>query len=281
MEKVKPMLAEDLDHFERRPPWGSEAWVMEAKYDGIRQLWSNEDGAIRYYARSGNEHTGRYPWLGELTLPSNTLLDGELLVPKSLSSDAMALVNRDQLVYVVFDVLKLDGHDFRREPWSVRRQALELDLFAGADRVSLSLAFKPDEAVADQLVKEGYEGVVLKRKDSLYDEGRRSWDWLKRKAAYEVDAVITDCNSPPTKGSLGDSNGWVVLSYGFYRDGQLVRCGSVGSSEPREVQQLKVGKVAVIKCNGINTENGALRHPRILRFRTDKAAEECELAWAA
>jgi len=96
---LKPMLAEDLAHFDRKPPWGSEDWAMEIKVDGIRLIWTNEDGGARYYARSGNEHTGRYPFLADLALPPNTMLDGELVVPKGMSSDACALVNRGELVY--------------------------------------------------------------------------------------------------------------------------------------------------------------------------------------
>lgn len=273
----KPMLAEDIAHFEGRPPWGSADWIAELKYDGIRLVWSNEDGDARYYARSGNEHTGRYPFLGELSLPAHSVLDGELVVPNGVSSDAATLTNRDGLVYVVFDILKMAGHDLRGEPWHVRRDALGLGLFEDATRVGVSAVFDANEGIAEQLIRDGHEGVVLKRRSAVYQEGKRSWDWLKKKAEFEVDAVITDCDSPPTKGSLGDQNGWVVLSYGFYRGGQLVRCGSVGQSEPREIQQAKVGQVAVIKCNGINTENGALRHPRILRFRSDKPAAECVL----
>jgi len=279
MLNLKPMLAEDIDHYEGRPPWGADGWTMELKYDGIRLVWTNEDGSPRYYARSGNEHTGRYPFLAGLSLPPQTMLDGELVVPKGLSSDACALANRQELVYVVFDVLTMDGHDLRYQPFDVRRQVVE-EIGAGqllGPRSMPSLTFEPKEEIARQLMVDGQEGVILKRKSALYQEGRRSWDWLKVKASFEVDAVIVDCDSPPTKGSLGDSNGWVVLSYGYHVNGRFVRSGSVGSSEPREIQQAKVGRVAVIKCNGINKETGALRHPRILRFRTDKLAEECVL----
>ena len=274
---IKPMLAEDLAHFDRKPPWGSEDWAMEIKVDGIRLLWTNEDGGARYYARSGNEHTGRYPFLSGLSLPPDTMLDGELAVPLGVSSDAAALTNRGQLVYTVFDVLSMDGHELGREPWTVRREVLEMGLFAGVERVDLSEVLPPDEDVALRLMEAGHEGVILKRRNAGYQEGIRSWDWLKRKAAFDVDAVIVDCEGSPTKGSLGDSNGWVCLSYGFCRDGGLVRAGTVGQSEPREIQQAKVGRVAVIRCNGINAETGALRHPRIIRFRSDKLADECGL----
>jgi len=276
---LKPMLAEDIDHYEGRPPWAAPEWTMELKYDGIRLVWTNDDGTPRYYARSGNEHTGRYPFLADLTLPPHTMLDGELVVPKGMSSDACALVNRGELVYVVFDVLTLDGNDLRRQPFELRRQVVEEIGGAGllGPRSMPSETFEPCEETARRLMAEGQEGVILKRHRALYQEGRRSWDWLKVKAAFEVDAVIVDCDSLPTKGSLGDSNGWTVLSYGYMIGGKLVRAGSVGSSEPREIQAAKVGHVAVIKCNGINAETGALRHPRILRFRTDKTADECGL----
>jgi len=277
MLDFKPMLAEDVEHYDGKPPWGSAGWMAELKYDGIRLIWTNEGGSPRYYARSGNEHTGRYPFLADLALPPNTMLDGELVVPKGMSSDACALVNRGELVYAVFDVLKMDGHDLSRQPFDLRRQVVEEIGGLLGPRAMPSLTFEPKEEIARQLMAEGQEGVILKRKMAPYQEGRRSWDWLKVKASFEVDAVIVDCDSPPTRGSLGDNNGWVVLSYGYQVNGQFVRAGSVGSSEPREIQQAKVGRVAVIKCNGINPETGALRHPRILRFRSDKPAGECAL----
>lgn len=279
MDKIRPMLAHDIDHYDGRPPWGEPGWAMEIKYDGIRLVVrnDNETGTLRYFARSGNEHTGRYVFLQALELPPNTILDGELLVPGGVCSDASALVNRDHLVYIIFDVLQMDGHDLRPARWRSRREILEQDFFGRFDRVHVAKAMDADEDMAGALMDQGYEGVVLKRRDALYYEGRRSFDWLKMKKAFEVDVVITDCDSPPSNGSLGDRSGWTCLSYGFWIGGKLVPCGSVGQSEPRPIQETKVGKVAVLKCNGINYENGALRHPRIVRFRIDKLPEECTL----
>jgi bifunctional non-homologous end joining protein LigD len=279
MDKIKPMLAHDIDHFDGRPPWGAEGWMMEIKWDGIRLLLrnDNEAGRLRYFARKGNEHTGRYNFLEPLSLPANTVLDGELVMPGGKSSDVSALVNRGQLVYVIFDVLQVDGHNLRSEPWRFRRDVLSHDLFRRFDRVTVAGALRPDEDVAAALMDQGHEGVVLKRMDARYYEGRRSFDWLKIKKAFAVDVVIIDCESPPTKGSLGDRSGWTCLTYGFYIDGKPVACGSVGQSEPRAVQEAKVGQVAEIKCNGVNRQNGALRHPRIVRFRPDKTPEECTL----
>ena len=80
----------------------------------------------------------------------------------------------------------------------------------------------------------------------------------------------------PTPDSQGDKLGWTVLQYGFYDTDEQVFTviGSVGHSAPEHLQKEKVGQVVVIRCNAVYT-GGALRHPRIIRFRDDKRPREC------
>lgn len=269
----KPMLADSQD----RLPWGlSDTWAMEPKYDGNRLLWTNVGGRVKCLSRIGTDRTNDVDWL-YFDLAANTILDGELIVPFGTSSDVSKLSARDQLVYVVFDAPQLGGMNIRRFPWWQRRQALEqLASRLRGPRVMLAPVLKPNKILADELIARGHEGVILKRKSAWYQE-HRSKDWLKYKHELEIDAVIVDALSDPTPGSEGAREGWTVLSYGFASStGDFIRYGSVGHSAPMEHQLKHVGKVAVIKCNGVYI-GGKLRHPRISYFRDDKLATECTI----
>lgn len=267
---LRPMLAHTLI----QKMWDNQDWVMEIKYDGIRCLW--RDGTP--YGRSGERW--HYEFLLPLRelVPPKTTLDGELWVPGGVATDVLGRKHRNNIVYVAFDILEMDGHDLTTLPWETRREALMLlqPPVGGpmADRFMLGVVMEPSEVAYEKLISAGHEGVMFKRKSSPYVH-HRSDSWLKLKATQEVDAVITDCDGEPSEGSYGSSHDWGVLSYGYYVNGELRRYGSVGHSAPREEQEKLIGKVAVIKHNG--SRGGVLRHPRVIRYRDDKAAEECTL----
>ncbi len=89
--------------------------------------------------------------------------------------------SRDAVLYA-FDLLELDGHDLRREPWEVRRETLMSVLRKAANGIRLSehLASADGETIFQHACAMGLEGIVAKRRDRPYWSGR-SPDWIKVK----------------------------------------------------------------------------------------------------
>ena len=256
-------------------PWGRRDFVAEVKYDGIRLIWMM-NGKPRQFARSHLEHSGRYPWLDEMKLPEGTILDGELTTPGEASSYANEAGVAGVLVYVLFDVLQVGDERLTSQPWVVRRQAVELLVEQiGLERVIASrvLGGPPTLEKAEELIAEGAEGVMLKRRDSMYQEGVRSWDWLKHKMTHTVDVVIVDMGALPTAEDR-IAAGWKGLRYGYWKDGELTVAGALGVTGPPEELAQHIGKVAEVKSYGLG-KTGAIRHPQLLRYRDDKSPEEC------
>ena len=162
------------------------------------------------------------------------------------------------------------------EPLRVRREALEMLVeHLQHPKVQLNRVLGvPDQEEAEALMEQGVEGVMLKRRDSLYEEGKRSWSWLKVKATDTYDVVIVDMEAEPTAEDR-KAAGWKNLRYGLVMDGKLVVVGSLGVTGPPEELQTYIGHVAEIKGWGQSPSTGAIRHPGFIRLRDDKLPEEC------
>ncbi len=190
---MRPMLATRGT----RVPTGEE-WLHEVKWDGMRVLVEvrpGPDGAS-LHIRSRNERdvTISFPELAGLVgLDRDVLLDGEVVafldgVPTfgaladrmhvTNARRAAALAEHNPVTLLVFDLLRLDGVDLAGRPLHERRAALEgLGLLDVHWQVP---AAYDDGAMLQQATREQrLEGIVSKRRDSLYLPGRRSPDWLK------------------------------------------------------------------------------------------------------
>lgn len=254
-------------------PWGREDFVMEQKLDGIRMLLVATENRVLQYSRLGNLHDR--DWLTRLPLPPGTILDGELCGDSDASEYASG--KRQDARLVLFDALQVGDRSLLDQPWTVRRMAVEL-IVAEMNEPRLQatkVLGVPDQAVAQELIAAGHEGVMLKRRDSLYAPGTRSWNWLKFKGTQTYDVVIVDaegeCTSVERKAA-----GWVGLRYGYMVNGELVVAGSLGVTGPREEMIQHVGKVAEVKAYA-RSKSGALRHPGWLKWRDDKRPEDCRL----
>lgn len=272
----KAMLAYPIEKAPQSP-WGDDRWVAELKIDGMRLFHVvNHDGSTRQYARSGNQRS--LDWLNEVALPPGTILDGELAAAEI--GTYAAGMTKD--VLFVFDVLQLGGRSLEREPWTTRRQAVEMVVESIAHpklKASTVLDGAPDADMVDRLFALGGEGLMLKRRDSLYAAGKRSWDWLKAKGTVTYDVVIVDVGGEPTSAER-KALGWKNLRYGLYRNGVLEVVGSIGSSAPPAELAHMVGKVVEVKGYGQSAETGAIRHPLLLHVRDDKRPEECTIGGA-
>jgi bifunctional non-homologous end joining protein LigD len=186
---MRPMLATRGTHV---PP-GRE-WLHEVKWDGIRVLAEVRDRTVTLHSRNENDVTVAYPELQGLSdLGHEAVLDGEVValadgVPRfSAIADRMHVRNArraEQLAQVnpvtliAFDLLALDGKDLMTRPLTERRARLE-DL--GVDGPSWQVPATYDDGAMLQgaTEKQGLEGIVSKKRSSIYVPGRRSADWLK------------------------------------------------------------------------------------------------------
>jgi bifunctional non-homologous end joining protein LigD len=169
------------------PPSGS-VWLHEIKHDGFRLVARKDGDNVRLYSRPGNSLTERFPLIVETLLglcSRSCIIDGE-----AVASDDNGVPNFNRIRYrrhdgevflYAFDLIELNGHDLRREPFEVRKATLASVVAKAAPGVRLNEHIEADgPTVFLHVCKMGLEGIVSKRKDSRYTSGR-STDWLKSK----------------------------------------------------------------------------------------------------
>ncbi|KQZ22310.1 non-homologous end-joining DNA ligase [Microbacterium sp. Root553] len=225
---VSPMLAENGTPAIARG-LSSPSWV-EVKWDGIRAIGTWADGRMLLHARSGTDITARYPELtadGAPFLPvGDAIVDGEIVAfdrqgrPSfSLLQNRMHLtrpreiereVVRTPIVFMVFDLLRLNGHDLSAMPLSQRRTLLD-DVIADLDApVQVPPVFDDVDAALAASAEFGLEGVVVKDPASRYRPGQRSPAWLKLKHTRTQEVVIVGIR--PGKGDREGTFGSLLLA---------------------------------------------------------------------
>ncbi|HJV04834.1 MAG TPA: non-homologous end-joining DNA ligase, partial [Actinomycetota bacterium] len=234
-----PMLAE-AGH----EPFDDPGWWFEPKLDGIRTLAYVGTEGTRLVSRTGKDQTDRYPELANLARFVNALqavIDGEIVAADDRGRPSferlqqrMNLSNQRDIerarrkvpvTLFAFDLLWLDDRDLTQEPLEERRRLLE-EIVTEAGPLHLSvIADRGGTAFFEQAKSLGLEGVIAKRKGTVYLPGRRSKDWRKMKAVNRQDCVILGWT--PGTGSRTTTFG--ALLVGAYLDGELLWIGQVGT----------------------------------------------------
>lgn len=209
-------------------PEGSE-WLYELKLDGYRALLLKQGKEIRILSRNEKDLTPMYPGIAAAGLHLNAeqaVVDGEIV---ALAEDGrpsfQALQHRGShprhlIVFYAFDLLHLNGRDLMQEPLRARRAQLpELIGNSATLRVSRDLPGRAADVV-QALRAAGLEGVVAKRRDSTYQPGERSGDWVKLKLEQQQEFVIGGYRP---EGSTGVD----ALLVGYYEAGTLQFAGKV------------------------------------------------------
>lgn len=233
--RYAPALATLVD----APPEG-DAWVHELKLDGYRMSLTVEGGQARWRSRHGKNWSSALPELVDAAsdLHANgVLLDGELVVllPSGLSSfQGLQNALHDApgcrpLVFSAFDLLFLDQRDLRNSPLEERKARLA-DLLAKLGPLHplkyTDHIVGDGERVFEIASKLGVEGIVSKRRRSVYREGRTR-DWLKTKCWRTGEFVVCGyrLNSEHAR-ALSE------LLVGYYdRTGDFRFAGSVGTGK--------------------------------------------------
>jgi bifunctional non-homologous end joining protein LigD len=170
-----------------KPPVGPQ-WIHEIKHDGYRLLARKRDGRVRLFTRRGFDWTERYPRIGKAVAalrPASVTIDGEAVccddagvaVFERLHSRAH---DAEAFLYA-FDLLDLDGEDWRPRPLEERKGQLERLLDKEATGIQYSEHLEGGgAAIFAHACRLGCEGIVSKRRDHSYRSGQ-SKTWLKIK----------------------------------------------------------------------------------------------------
>jgi bifunctional non-homologous end joining protein LigD len=186
-----------------------DAWTHEVKWDGVRALTDVVDGTVRMTSRNENAITVAWPELSTSPLGDRDLLvDGEIIalnergLPdfRTLQERMHArnartvarLAEAVPAIYMVFDLLRLDGRDLTSEPWEERRRLLDtLDLNPSIASGWTSPPPYDDGAMLfDATLQQGLEGIVSKRRTSRYTFGERTPHWQKFAHRHRLSYVV-------------------------------------------------------------------------------------------
>ena len=309
LAQAEPMLAET-----REQPFSKPGWLFELKLDGYRVRAGREAGDARLVTRNGHDIAPSFPEISRAltALPyDGYIFDGELVVPDEAGRPSFQrLQNRAKVaralevrraavdapaVLYLFDLLAFEGYDLRPLPLEQRKALLE-QIVPRVGPIKYLTHFEKDgEALYEQVVKMGLEGIVAKKADAPYRAGR-SPNWLKIRADRVDDFVVVGFTRPK-----GSRSGFGALDLGAYENGKLVYSGRAGSGF--SAAQLK--DVSAVLERGVRptpafsgpvpqdsghtwveptliaevrykewTDEGLLRQPVFVRFRDDKPITE-------
>lgn len=223
-----------------QPPVGSD-WFHEIKHDGYRMALFLERGRVRWMSRHGKNWTAALPELVEaaqgIDAAANTVIDGELavLLPsgvtsfESLQTALQSSSGSRPLAYFAFDLLFLRGRDLRKTPLEERKARLAevLATLGPEHAIKYTHHIEGDGArVFENASKLGVEGIVSKRRRSVYREGRTR-DWLKTKCWRTGEFVVCGYRRGPEQ-----TTALAELLVGFYDSAGMFRfAGCVGTGK--------------------------------------------------
>jgi bifunctional non-homologous end joining protein LigD len=302
--RYAPMLATPAEDV----PRGAN-WLFEVKWDGYRAIAQVVGGEATLTSRRGNDLTSRFSnvarEVAKAVKTPDAVLDGEVCALDDSGRSSFSAMQQGKagtpLVYYVFDVLEIDGEPLVDLPLVERRKRLEQLLDRRNRCVRLSETFDDGASLLEAAEEQGLEGILAKRLDSRYVESRRTHDWLKIKTHGEQEFVIAGF----TKGTGRRASSFGSLVLGYYRGGELVYAGNVGTGfSSKEIDKLldklrplkrptspfpEVPKMPRVRKSDVIwvepklvcevefvewTHDGRLRAPSYQGLRDDKAPED-------
>ena len=224
-----------------------DGWAYEIKWDGMRVVTEVDPAGVRAWSTTGRQVEVAYPELAPLAdalAPLAATLDGEVValddagrpsferlqqrMHVSSASEAARRAAEQPVAYMVFDLLRLDGHDLTGLPWHERRRLLDRlaeDLPRGVD---VAPVYEDGPALLAAADERGLEGVVAKRRDAPYTPGERTRRWVKVKVRRHDELLVGGWS-----GGLGNREGTLgSLLVGYLPApgaDALVYAGRVGS----------------------------------------------------
>ncbi len=299
-------------------------WQAEWKWDGIRGEIIKRNNELFVWSRGEELVTDKYPEYAMLQqkLPEGIALDGEIIsltnanattneftiLPFALLQTRIGRKNvtskqlkESPVGFIAYDLLEFEGEDFRNRTLEERRNVLE-KIVVGVNEPALRLSpiinFNNwDELAAIRATSRDInaEGIMLKRKSSIYQVGRKVGDWWKWKIdPLTIDAVMiyaqkgsgrrstlytdytfavkdNDKLVPFTKAYSGLTDKEFAQVDNFVKRNSLEKFGPVRTVKPELVFEIAFEGIA---ASNRHKSGVALRFPRIKRWRKDKPADE-------
>ena len=299
-------------------------WFAEWKWDGIRGEIIKRNGQLFVWSRGEELMTEKFPEYAPLQelLPEGIVLDGEMICLSATESDRIDFVplpfallqtrigrkniSKKQLseapvAFIAYDLLEFGGQDFREKSQVERRTVLEklmAEVHSPVLRLSPLIPFgnwNELTVIRSGSREVGSEGLMLKRKNAVYQTGRKRGDWWK----WKIDPLVIDAvmvyaqkghgrrSSLYTDYTFAVRNGDQLLTFTkaysgltdkefsevdhFIKRNSIEKFGPVRTVKPELVFEIAFEGIAESKRHKSGV---ALRFPRISRWRKDKKAEE-------
>jgi len=175
-----------------------EAWQYELKLDGYRALAVKHEGRVTLFSRNRKQFNGRFPAIAAAftRLPDETIIDGEIVAIDESGRPSFSRLqnfsaNANAITFYAFDIPMWKGEDLQKEPLDKRRELLRTKAMPKLPTIHFSDSFPADaEKMISAVRAQGLEGIVAKRRDSLYEPGRRNGAWVKMRIGGGQEFVI-------------------------------------------------------------------------------------------
>ena len=198
-------------------------WQYELKLDGYRAIGFKSNGRVHLRSRNNKDFALRYPAIASALqkLPSETVIDGEIVAFDASGRPSFNTLQNygsstAPIFYYVFDLLMLAGKDVRSEALERRRELLRSKVLS---KLQEPIRYSPDlDGSLPDLIRsvreQGFEGLVAKRRTSLYEAGQRSGAWLKMRVNRGQEFVIGGYTPGPKN--------FDALIFGYYEGDKLI-----------------------------------------------------------
>jgi len=310
------MLAKPLERLEDLADPAN--WFIEDKFDGIRSQVHFDSGTVRIFSRGMEDITHAFPEIVAAfkNIPGKGIVDGELLAwrdDRALNFNVLqqriarksvraTLLQQVPVVFVGYDVLLHNDALLLKQSFEIRRAALEAILQNAAPPLRISrqhnaITLEDVDRIFLEARARGNEGLLLKRKASLYEPGKRTGAWQKLKRPYgTLDVVITSAEQGHGRRAIyfSDYTFAVRTASGYANVGKAY--SGLTDIEIKELTKIlrsasteKFGRVILVRpevvlevaFDGVQKSTRhksgyALRFPRILRWRRDKQAADAD-----
>jgi bifunctional non-homologous end joining protein LigD len=234
-KRVQPMLSTLTDK-----PFDDPDWIFEVKWDGYRAVAIMNGASVHLQSRNDKSFNEKFYPVYNALLKWNlhAVLDGEVVVidEKGVSNFG-ALQNwrsetDGELIFYIFDILWLEGHDLRSLPLIQRKNILKT-MIPPSESIRLSESFGESGIQFFNSVKKlGLEGIIAKKSQSTYQEGERSHEWLKIKTQNRQEVIIGGYTR-----NTGSNKLFSSLLVGVYKKKKLVYTGKIGTGFNEKMQQ--------------------------------------------
>jgi DNA ligase D-like protein (predicted ligase) len=256
-------------------PEGLE-WLWEIKFDGYRALAVKSGTGVTLFSRRRKSLNRQFPYVVEALadLPAGTVVDGEVVAMDESGRPDFNLLQKfraeaSRIQYYIFDVLCWKDRDLTRVPL-VERRALLKSVFVIRDkRIRITDYFEvAPKDLLSAVREQRLEGIIGKRKDSVYQPGKRSGAWIKYRVNRGQEFVIG--------GYFPGPHGFDSLIVGYYDGEKLMyvartRNGFVPASRRQVFSKLK--HLVVPTCPFVNVPE-----TRRSRFGEELNAEKMKKA---